>query len=169
MRTIETKVYKFDELSESGKAKAINNLADINVSHDWWDSVYEDAKMIGLEITSFDVDKRVEADIESGVETMRLIFENHGESCDTYKTALAYESAIDALPDLPDESAENYNETERLICAGMDECEAEFLRALCEDYRIILRKEYEYLTSEESIIETILANYYEFTEDGKLI
>jgi hypothetical protein len=31
-----------------------------------------------------------------------------------------------------------------------------------------LEKEYEYLTSDESIIETIHANEYEFTEDGKI-
>ena len=32
----------------------------------------------------------------------------------------------------------------------------------------MLRNEYEYLTSEEAVIESIRANEYEFTEDGKL-
>jgi hypothetical protein len=33
----------------------------------------------------------------------------------------------------------------------------------------MLQKEYEHLQSEESIIETIVANEYEFTEEGKQI
>jgi len=49
-----------------------------------------------------------------------------------------------------------------------EDIDAEFLRSLCEDYRIMLQNEYEYLTSEEAIIETIIANEYEFTEEGEL-
>jgi hypothetical protein len=45
---------------------------------------------------------------------------------------------------------------------------AEFLCDLLEDYRIILSKEYNYQTSEETIKETIEANDYEFTAEGKL-
>ena len=44
----------------------------------------------------------------------------------------------------------------------------EFRVSILEDYRIMLQKQYEYLCSEEAIIETIEANDYEFTEDGKL-
>jgi hypothetical protein len=44
--------------------------------------------------------------------------------------------------------------------------EDEFLKTLCEDYRIILSREYDYLTSEAAIIETIEANEYEFKADG---
>jgi hypothetical protein len=46
--------------------------------------------------------------------------------------------------------------------------EGEFLKSLLEDYRIILSKEYDYLTSRESIIETIEANEYEFDENGNI-
>jgi len=50
-----------------------------------------------------------------------------------------------------------------------DDLDADFLKSLLEDYRIILSKEYDYLTGEEAIKETIQANEYEFTEGGKLI
>jgi hypothetical protein len=50
-----------------------------------------------------------------------------------------------------------------------EDIDANFLRSLLEDYRIMLQKEYEYLTSEETIIETIEANEYEFTEKGEMI
>jgi len=38
---------------------------------------------------------------------------------------------------------------------------------LKKEYLSILKKEYEYLTSKESLIETIKANEYEFTAVGK--
>jgi hypothetical protein len=40
---------------------------------------------------------------------------------------------------------------------------------LCRDLYKQLEKEYEYLTSDEEITEKILANEYEFTEEGNLI
>lgn len=58
MRTVRTKVYKFNELSKTAKEKAIESFYDINMDYDWWDSVYEDFSMfcetIGLTI---DTDK----------------------------------------------------------------------------------------------------------------
>ena len=44
----------------------------------------------------------------------------------------------------------------------------EFLRDVEHEYVCMLRREYEYSTSKEAIRETIIANEYEFTEDGKL-
>jgi hypothetical protein len=38
----------------------------------------------------------------------------------------------------------------------------------CREIYRALETEYDYLTSEEAIIETIEANEYEFTEDGEL-
>jgi hypothetical protein len=51
----------------------------------------------------------------------------------------------------------------------LSDIEDNFLDSLLEDYSIMLQKEYEHLQSEESIIETIVANEYEFTEEGKQI
>ena len=46
------------------------------------------------------------------------------------------------------------------------EIEGDFLNSLCGDYLIMLRNDYEYMTSKAAIIETIEANEYEFTVDG---
>ena len=54
MRTIETKVYKFEELSEEVQEKVIEKNRDINIYHDWWDSVYE---MYMEDETGFDINK----------------------------------------------------------------------------------------------------------------
>ena len=55
MRTIETKVYKFEELTKEAQSKAIEKCYDINVCHDWWECTYNDAKTIELEIEGFDL------------------------------------------------------------------------------------------------------------------
>ncbi len=44
--------------------------------------------------------------------------------------------------------------------------EKEFLNTLLQDYAQILQKEYEYLMSDEMVDESIIANEYEFNEDG---
>ncbi len=90
MRTVRTKVYKFDELSEQAKRVAIDKLSCINVEFDWWDSTYEGAKNIGLEITGFDLDRNRHADGHftlAANEVAANIFRDHGDMCETYKTA----------------------------------------------------------------------------------
>jgi hypothetical protein len=57
MRTVELKLYKFDELSDKAQAKVIEKNRDINVHHDWHEFIIED--WINEEIPSkgFDVTK----------------------------------------------------------------------------------------------------------------
>ncbi|MBU2061740.1 MAG: hypothetical protein KKH44_07835 [Bacteroidetes bacterium] len=165
MQTIqkEYKVYSFDELSKEVKEKGISDNYDINGSYDWWNDTYEDAKDIGLEITSFDLDRNRHAAgnfILAANEVAQNIFNEHGEHCETYKTA-------DDFMDKWQPVFDNYMQTEE----GEDELmelEDEFLKSLLEDYSIMLQNEYEYLSSEEAIKETIEANEYTFLEDGEM-
>ncbi|KKN21668.1 hypothetical protein LCGC14_0922960 [marine sediment metagenome] len=173
MRIKETKVYPFDELSEDAKEKAIEKLYDINVDYEWWDSTYDDAVGVKLKLTEFDIGRpcycRGEF-IEYAKDTADAIIFNHGASCPTHETATAFiEDSAELymkypvkLDDDGDDENEIYRETEQ------GETDDEFLKSILEDYRLILQKEYEYLTSGTAIIETIEANEYEFTEDGKL-
>lgn len=46
--------------------------------------------------------------------------------------------------------------------------EKDFLRAILEDYRINLNKDYDFRNSDKYVIEAIEANEYEFTQDGKI-
>lgn len=170
MKTIKTNLYEFSELSEDAKQSAINSMRDINVSHDWWDFIYEDAAQIGLKITSFDLDRNRHADGEfvlSACEVAQNIFNSHGETCETYKTAKEFMNEWQPVFDgYMDESGENYESAEsenRII-----EIEENFLNDILEDYSIMLQHESEYLQSDEAIIETIEANDYDFTENGKL-
>ncbi len=165
MKTKTINLYSFDELSEKAKSKAIENLYDINVNHEWWDSTYEDAKNIGIKITGFDTGRRNDITGEfilSSHEVAANIIRDHGETCETNKTAQTFLDSTNSVQcEYPDGEGEEYE-------SQMMELEDEFLNSILEDYLTILRDEYEYLTSDEAIIETIQANEYTFTEIGKL-
>jgi hypothetical protein len=169
-RTIRVKVYKFTELSEEAKQKAIEWFAAGNLDYEWWEAVYEDAGRVGIKITSFDIDRGgyCNGDFkEDALYTANKILEEHGEQCESYKTAEAFikerEEIITQAP--KDENGELIDEYE--LDEKLDECEEEFRKSILEDFRIILSKEYDYLTSEEAIKESIISNEYEFTIDGK--
>jgi hypothetical protein len=169
----ETKVityYKFDELSDRAKQNAIDKLRDINVDYDWWDYVYDDAETIGVKITGFDIGRGSYCEMEfqdSRVGVAELILKNHGEMCDTYKLAKTFlEDMGKAMPDNYDEL--EYDEQVKIDDA-VDELKDEFENTLSGEYLSMLRQEYEYLTSDEGIIETIECNEYEFDADGDML
>ena len=185
MRIIETKVYKFDELSDEAKQHAIESLYDLNVDYEWWENVYEDAENVGLKITGFDIGRGQDCTgefIGYAKKVAEAILKDHGKDCETFKTATNYMQEYTKV--LATECQEEADE----ICIAFSfqegfcdvnhdyyydpdtkDTDAEFLRSLLEDYRIMLQKEYEYLTSEDAIIECIDANEYEFTAEGNLI
>lgn len=169
MKTVTINLFSFEELNEQAKDKALNELRDINLGHKWWEFIYEDAKNIGLKITSFDTERNRHAKGEfllAANEVAQNILNNHGESCETYKTAKFFMDIWQPLfADYMTEGNDNYESgiaEQRLM-----EMEEDFLTALLEDYSIMLEREMEYLYSNEAVIETIEANEYIFTEDGK--
>ena len=178
MRTISTTVYEFNELSDNAKKKAIDDLYYINVDDDWWENVYEDAAQIGLKLTGFDIGRGAYAEgdfTETAVDVAKAILENHGENTGTYKTAKDYMEEYNRLiiEQCQDDADRLYSEFAYEMDLPRDidteDIDAEFLQSLLEDYRIILVNAYDYLTSEEAILEAIEANLYEFTEEGKPI
>lgn len=177
MKTIRTKVYQFKELTEQAQQKAIEQFSDINVDYDWWQSTYEDAANIGLKITSFGLDRNRHATgqfTECANEVAAKILAGHGKDCETYKTAQSY---LQDIEDIKKDAKDNYNEDEELMefeefledtkGSELDNIADSFKQSLLEDYSIILQNECEYLQSYVSIKETIEANEYEFTKDGK--
>ena len=158
-------IYKFDELSDSAKDKALDNCRDYEVENDWWEQVYEDASQVGIKITSFDIDRAsyCKGEIPDTEQQAHNIVDNHGEACDTYKVAAAYLKERDETIDTFKEDADEDYKDEKL-----DDLGEEFTKAILEEYLSILRKEYEYLTSDEAVKEMIEANEYEFTKKGEL-
>ena len=168
------KVYGFDELPEDIQQKILEIHAAINVDFEWWDHMYEDAKNVLLQIDGFDLDRNRHCTgnfIEYAEDTAKKIIAEHGESCETWGTATNYLAERAELVkkysdgvsvDIVSEDNEYDYDNDQ------EEIDAEFLRSILEDYSIMLQKEYEYMTSEKGIIETIKANDYNFTEDGKI-
>ncbi|MGD9724895.1 MAG: hypothetical protein AB7V39_00605 [Nitrospiraceae bacterium] len=160
MREITVKLYQFDELTDHAKEKARDWYREGGYDYEWWESVYEDAKTIGLEITEFDQYYYAKGRFTTYAEDVAgLILKEHGKTCETYKTAAAYLKARATLS----KNRSMDQELEDLLA----EKDKEFLYALLQDYGTMLRKEIVYLESDESVDENIRANEYEFTEDGK--
>jgi hypothetical protein len=177
METKEYTVYKFNELSEEGKEKAIQNYCDINVDYEWWDGVYMDAENIGLKIVEFDLDYNRHADghlTMSMLDVVGAIWREHGTGCGTYAVATEWNTEYrnraaswlwDQRKAYPDE---RYDIDDFQDTGEYDDLERDFLRDLLEEYSVILQNECDYLTSEEAITETLVANDYDFTEEGKI-
>jgi len=147
MRTITETVYNFDELGEEAKERARDWYREGAFDYEWWEYTYEDAKTIGLEITSFDVDRyEIEGKLLEDVKTIcARIIANHGKACETYKLA----KSIDRRRVVGEMATES------------------FRRALLQEYLRMLRIECEYIVSAEVVDENIKANEYTFTEGGK--
>jgi len=170
MRTIEINLYKFEELSEETQQKVLEKLWDLNVDYDWWQYIYEDAERIGLKINGFDIDRGNYCNGEFILNTCEVaqnVFNEHGEKCDTYKTASNFmENWQPVFNDYMNESSEHYeSEESEDTLSRLDD---EFLKDILEDYLKMLRGEYEYLTEEKQIIEIIKANDYEFDSEGNI-
>ncbi len=187
MRTIETTVYKFDELSETAKQKALESFYDINVDYEWWEFIYDDAKNVGIKITGFDLDRRKNCEgkfYDDAEEVANKILQEHGDTCETYKTAKAflgelaniesrYKGRWSQYNDETPEDEREYDDFddyfEQEAEYDIEDAKNDFKKYIFSDYANMLQENYEYLTSEEAIIESIEANEYEFTENGKLI
>lgn len=174
MKTIEINLYKFSELNKEAQQDAINKLSDINVSFEWWKSTLEDAKQIGLKINTFDLNRNKGAEgeiIETVLECIDKIKANHGENTDTYLLALKFEAQYNAeFTKFEDINKPIYvkEDKEQDFDDFLADFEHEFKDDLLDCYADIIQNEYDYLLSDEAIIETIEANDYDFTKEGKL-
>lgn len=181
MRTIRTKVYKFDELTPDAQNKAVELLNDINTMHNWWNYTIENmVNMLAengfnnaeisfsgfssqgdgacfdadIDLSKFSENKRIVSIAESycGFHIAKNSFANHYSHERT-----RYVEYNELNGDRINEALKQLSET----------IEAKRLSLSKQIYRD-LEKEYEYLSSREAIIETIKANDYDFFKDGKL-
>jgi hypothetical protein len=176
-----TKALSFDELSPEAKEKALDRLWDINVDdHGWWQFIYDDAEDIGLKITEFNLSRnKIKGTLtESLLDSCKKIRKNHGKDTETFKTAKEYhkryiDGFVEWRAQQEDDDYDDYTSLEMFdeFCSS-DEAELienDYQQAILEDFLVLLRKEHDYQTSEECIIESIKAWDYTFTENGKLV
>lgn len=176
MRTVRTKVYKFSELSEKAKERAIEKHYDINVDYEWhkWTTEEQEERLTALGFVNpkimfsgfasqgdgacficDNVDFRVFLDGKYAAFASVL-------SCSiTHTWRYYFATSTTVNLNIEDNiTDEDYNEIEKAV-------EEEREKLGNEIYRI-LEKAYDYLTSEEAIRETIEANDYEFTKEGNI-
>jgi hypothetical protein len=167
-----TKVYPFEELTDDAQDKAIEALWNLNVDHEWWEFIFEDAANVGIKLSEFGIGRAsfCRGDfIEAAEDVATLIVENHGRDCGTWY--MANEFLAEFEQGKKGHEAENGYDPDYGLFVESDyylDIAAEFERFILEDYRTVLQKKYEYLTSREVIVKTIKANEYEFIENGKL-
>ena len=168
MKTIELTLYKFDELPKETQEKVITDNRYINTEFDWWECTFDTWKEIGVRIESFDLYK-MNIDIllfytEEDTAQSILSFFGHNDNYDFARKYLEYKKKLDkTYEDSFDEFGECQEYDEEL-----DDANHLFQADLRNALLSWLREEMEYLESDQAIIDTLEANDYDFTEDGKL-
>lgn len=175
-KVIKTKVYEYDELSDKAKETACDWYRRVRDSDEWWESTFDDAERAGLKIKGFDIDHgTIKGDfLTDAADCAESIRDEHGEMCETHKTAEKFLKAIEEetkqFNNLVDETTNQSNATyeqEKAFTETISEMEEGFLHDILEDYLISLSKEYEYQQSEEVVSENIRENEYTFTKEGE--
>lgn len=173
-------VYKFEELSEQAKKVALEKLYDVNVAFDWWDCTYEDLdSQLDIEVESFDLGRGQECTVKEAFfeKCINQKLVDYFKNSNITIAVSNYEEALKKLDENTDLQNKYYEDSDKLdtLIDESRELEDNYLdsiaRVKLEVEDVILqnlKSEYEYLTSEEAIIETIEANEYEFYKSGKV-
>ena len=163
MKTIEIKVYKFDELDKQTKEKVIDNYRYINVeTTTWYDWIKEDFNRLGLEIQEFDLGRRnyIKIYIDNFKDTSESILQEFGDSVGVKRTAKNYLDQYNKI-------LSNFKEDED-IEREVEILDEQYEKEYSEDILSYLRSNYEWETSDEAVIGYIEANDYDFTTNGKI-
>ena len=193
MRTIQTTVYKFGELSEQAKEVARTWWREGALDYDWYDCVFGDAKAVG-KCMGIDIDKILFSGFNSqgdgacfegyysyekgGLKKVQshapTDTELHLIASELQEIQKKYRYKLSASVK---QSGRYYhaNSTEIGVSYGDDWAPEEAENTIKELLRDFMRwiykrleNDYEYLMSDESVDESIIINEYEFTENGKI-
>lgn len=173
MKTITINLYQFKELSKEGQQKALEVNSWINVDYEWWNCTYDDAETVGLKIIGFDIHRgTIDLSTSQGLEySVKEILNNHGEECETYKTAKYFNDAIKAINKRHFNGEKSHiveNGKEYDFDEEKEKLERLFESSIGRQYLRMLRTEHDYMISDKAIIETFEANEYHFTNEGEI-
>ena len=177
MRTIEIKAFQFDELDSQTQEKVIENNRTINVDIDfWYECELDNYKYeLNIKVNQFDIYRRIiNITIEDSFESAQKIVNFFGKESSIVKTAKIFIKDRDSLVKKYGEGndKEGYSVKEEYWSEYDEEIEyleEEFRREIAEEILSMLTSQYEYEISDDGVKETILANEYEFTEEGEML
>lgn len=173
MKVNVTPIYEYHELNDAAKSVARDWFRSGNNFDERYSATLEDAKQAGLIIINWSTDSAgfvtgLEIEFSDGAgNASELIRANHGESTATYQAAVAFDAALETLPELPSEDAPEYDETERRKCEAYDTIEGGFRTLLEAAYTVMLQAELDDLASDAYVEESIIANGYTFNAIGE--
>lgn len=187
---VKHEVYKFSELSEGAQDKALEQLSDINVDYDWWDSViWGLSEQIKEHCGIWFDDKGVAFDLDRAnylyFSKGHIGIENSGKLVEAlikgmvmsdkekkYLRENADELYIDVSHYGGGSGANHlllqYTANDVIDEGTQDAINEWFDENVIDEVLSALKKEYNYATSRKAIIETIEANDYDFLKNGKL-
>lgn len=186
MKIIETKVYQYSELTEEAKVKALDWYSQHATDFDWWEDEglldVEQSKWVkyGLKDCLFKWDK-IYFDIDPNYSHLEFVNLRVTDK-EVFRKALGVPKRLWAklYPSFVRVKCDYRNHETRLLLesdsdgrAWTDKQKEIITNAekRFDDWRqtalLSLEKQYEYLQGRESMEESIEANGYEFTEDGK--
>lgn len=208
MRTLSIPVYNFEELDDRAKETARNWWRGSGLDYEWWDAIYEDAKMRGA-LLGIEIDRIYFSGFCSQGDG--ACFNGRYEYKAGWRKALRAEVGGDDLPELEAigdalqdvqrhafyKLSASTRQSGHYMHSGcmdvtVDASDAPNIRenlwadegdnfVYCEDgirdtLRLFadwiyekLEKEYEYLMSDEAVDELIIANEYEFDDNGNVV
>jgi hypothetical protein len=184
MRTIshEVQVGQLEDFSPKDQEKIIDNYRDINVDHDWWDFTYEDMIRCLETLGFYNVEIQFSGfwsqgdgasftawfDTAKKAELNKRLKKLASEAPDIAEKARSFGFADMKFheEELEDGRIEVYRSShhyshENTITSDNEDLK-EFARAFSRLIYRQLENEYEYLTSDEAVKETLEANEYEF-------
>ena len=165
MRIIEIKAFLFEELDSQTKEKVIENNRTINVdSNFWYECELENFKHeLKIKVNEFDVYRtEINITIENSFETAQGIVNFFGKESSIVYSAKTFIRDMIFIEEKYEHDGEKLEEE-------LEYLEEEFRGEIAEEILSMLTSQYEYETSDDEIKETIIANEYEFTEDGEML
>ena len=165
MRMIKIKAFLFEELDSQTKEKVIENNRTINVdSNFWYDCELENFKHeLKIKVNEFDVYRtEINITIENSFETAQGIVNFFGKESSIVYSAKTFIRDMIFIEEKYEHDGEKLEEE-------LEYLEEEFRGEIAEEILSMLTSQYEYETSDDEIKETIIANEYEFTEDGEML
>lgn len=155
---------KYDELSEETKEKVLKKFHDINIDHEWWDPTIDQIKNeLEDEFGLYDIEIKFSGFASQGdgasftgkiIEFGKFLEKTKIESCIWFNRGSL-----------------NYVHENTVSC-DFEDLESqieEWRHNKCREIYHELETEYDYLTSDKAIEETLKINDYEFDEEGNLL
>lgn len=191
MREVVSKVYKFDELSDDAKEKAREWYRNGSLDYDWYNSVYEDAKTCGA-LIGIEIDKIYfsgfssqgdgacfEGEYQYKKGALKAIKEHAPKDTELHNIAMELQKEqrkhFYSLGARAEHSGYYYHSG----CMHVDvfnrdgdidnDVITDQLRYFADWIYSQLEKEYDFLNSDAQVDESIIANEYEFTEEGERV